>query len=105
MVRFAILLSPLRREENSDIKYLQVSTKATWSGARSLRFNSVVFAVALRVGGDEIEEGDAEAAARIQRTTERCIHEGPRTQGKRPWLGPLYFPRHSGVREAGIKAK
>ena len=30
---------------------------------------------ALRVGGDEVEEGDAEANARIQRETGRCIRE------------------------------
>ena len=97
-VRVAILPSPLRRERSRD-KSTLARTKATRSGARWLRVISVACAVAIRVECDgskkvmpkTLLDSDAPRGG---------AYEGPRTQGKWPWLDSQYTPLHSGVREA-----
>ena len=68
--RVAILLSPLRRERSR--RNTLARTRTIRSGARSLLVESVACAVAVRVVDEvEVEEDDAEAAARSRCAMER----------------------------------
>ena len=91
------LRSSIRRMRSRRIKL--ASTRTTRSGARGLLVDSVACSVAIRVvGGDEVEEDGAEAAAQSRRAMERCRREAGDVAKlfldmRIPWSGAHERPR------------